>query len=190
MGLSMSAGIGHNKGPTMEAGYSWRKHSWTRARENLLPTLPIEVVRLRVKRAKELGLPYKTYASVRASSGHDVIGFLFSSNALDLLRAQDRLAADRALRIAALQDCDRLAVTYPQIRADQVIPPCDAAAPAPGPLLTWSDMRTEVAALLRGRGRPCGGYLVIGETPAERDWAEAGRTAGFLTGARYFSAIP
>jgi 3,4-dihydroxy 2-butanone 4-phosphate synthase / GTP cyclohydrolase II len=102
MGLSMSAGIGHNKGPTMEAGYSWRKHSWTKARENLLPTLPIEVVRLRVKRAKALGLPYKTYASVRASSGHDVIGFLFSSNALDLLRAQDRLAADRALRIAAL----------------------------------------------------------------------------------------
>ena len=62
------AGIGHNNGPTMEAGYTWRKHVWTRARADLLPTLPIEVVRLRVKRAAELGLPYKTYASVRAST--------------------------------------------------------------------------------------------------------------------------
>ena len=50
------SGIGHNGGPTMEPGYGWRKHSWTKAREALLPKLPIEVVRRRVARAAELGL--------------------------------------------------------------------------------------------------------------------------------------
>ena len=40
------AGIGHNNGPTMEAGESWRRHAWGKARARLLPVLPIEVVRL------------------------------------------------------------------------------------------------------------------------------------------------
>ena len=47
----MIAGPGHNGGPSLEGGTSWRRHCWTQARERLLPTLPIEVVRLRVKRA-------------------------------------------------------------------------------------------------------------------------------------------
>lgn len=80
------SGIGHNKGPTIEAGKSWRKHCWTKARRELLPTLPIEIVRRRVARAKELGLDYKSYASIRAASGHDVVAFLFSSNALRVSR--------------------------------------------------------------------------------------------------------
>ena len=41
-------GIGHNGGPTLEPGFGWRRHCWTAARAGLLPTLPIEVVRLRV----------------------------------------------------------------------------------------------------------------------------------------------
>ncbi|WP_295074341.1 hypothetical protein [Tabrizicola sp.] len=44
--------LGHNGGPSLEGGVSWRKHCWSAARERLLPTLPIEVVRLRVKRAQ------------------------------------------------------------------------------------------------------------------------------------------
>ncbi|MDH3263731.1 MAG: hypothetical protein OEM24_07010, partial [Paracoccaceae bacterium] len=69
----------------MEGGAGWRRHCWTKAREELLPTLPLEVVRLRVKRAAELGLDYRAYASFRASTGHDVVALLFSSNALRLL---------------------------------------------------------------------------------------------------------
>ena len=55
--MGLGAGIGHNGGPTLESGGSWRRVAWKKAREELLPTLPIEVVRLRVSRAKELGLP-------------------------------------------------------------------------------------------------------------------------------------
>ena len=43
--------IGYNGGPSLAGGVSWRKHCWSAARERLLPTLPIEVVRLRVKRS-------------------------------------------------------------------------------------------------------------------------------------------
>ena len=62
--------IGHNGGPTLQPGAAWRSHCWRTARAALLPTLPIEVVRLRVNRARALGLAYKTYASVRAASGN------------------------------------------------------------------------------------------------------------------------
>ncbi len=53
---------GHNKGPAMDAGVAWRTHCWTAAREALLPTLPIEVLGGRIRRAKEPGLDDKTYA--------------------------------------------------------------------------------------------------------------------------------
>ncbi len=59
---------GHNGGPTLEPGGAWRRHCWRKARADLLPHLPIEVLRTRVRRAGELGLDYRTYASVRAAT--------------------------------------------------------------------------------------------------------------------------
>ena len=101
--------IGHNGGPSLEGGVSWRKHCWSSARERLLPTLPIEVVRLRVKRAKALGLDYKTYAGVRAATGHDVVAFLFSSNALRVSLVRPAMPLERAVKLAEVQ-CGRLAL--------------------------------------------------------------------------------
>ena len=66
----------------MEGGTTWRRVSWQKARAELLPKLPIEIVRPRGSRAKELGLPHQTYASVRAATGCHVIGSLLSANAL------------------------------------------------------------------------------------------------------------
>ena len=71
------SGIGHNGGPSMEPGHGFRKVAWTKARQSLLPSLPLEIVRVRVARAKRLGLPYRTYATIRASSGRDIVAFLF-----------------------------------------------------------------------------------------------------------------
>jgi len=87
--------IGHNSGRVLEPGKAWRTHVWKKARAQLIPKLPIEVVRLRVRRAKELGLPYKTYAGIRASTGHDLIGFLFSSNALRVWKDGQAIPVDR-----------------------------------------------------------------------------------------------
>ncbi len=78
------AEIGHNGGPSLEAGRGFRKLAWSKARKSLLPSLPLEVVRIHVKRAKRLGLPYKTYATIRSTAGRDIVAFLFSGNAVAL----------------------------------------------------------------------------------------------------------
>ena len=90
MGLRPVAGIGHNQGPTMERGASWRRYAWRRARSELLPKLPLEVARRRVRRARELGIDYKAYAGIRAATGRDIIALLFSSNALRLLAREGK----------------------------------------------------------------------------------------------------
>ena len=181
------AGIGHNRGPSVEEGQSWRRFAWAKARADLLPTLPIEVLRLRVNRAKALGLEYKTYASVRASTGRDVIGFLFSNNALQVFRAGQGLPADRAAALAGLQGCDRVALLHAPLLPGFQAEPIDATFAAPSFLATWPAMRDQLNYVIQARGKPADGYLVIGETAFEREWAEAGKTAGYLTGARYFA---
>lgn len=64
VGTEAPTRAGHNGGPAMNPGSAWRRHCWTVAREALLPTLPVEVVRLRLRRARELGL---TIAPMRVS---------------------------------------------------------------------------------------------------------------------------
>lgn len=181
---------GHNGGPELDAPLAWRTHAWRRAREALVPVLPVEVVRLRVRRAQELGLDYRTYAGVRASTGRDVIGFLFSSNALRALRAGETLPEDRRLRLGAIIDADRTALVQPPLSPVVAARdwPVEAAVAAPAALLGWPAMRDRVRDILRMRGLPPDGVLVIGETALEREWAEAGRTAGFLSGDRYFGS--
>ncbi len=137
--------IGHNGGPTMEPGGSWRLHCWRKARTDLLPHLPIEVLRTRVRRAGELGLDYRTYASVRAATGHDVVAFLFSSNALRVLPPQTALPADRERKLASLVDCARIglaqapltvaeAATMPRPCSTPPIPRHPALRPLPWPV--------------------------------------------------------
>ena len=76
------SGIGHNRGPSINEGGAWRKYCWQKARSDLLRTLPLEIVRLRVARAREIGLDYRTDATVRATTGQDIVAFLFSSRSL------------------------------------------------------------------------------------------------------------
>jgi hypothetical protein len=187
--MGLMAGIGHNRGPSSEDGESWRRFAWAKAREALLPTLPIEVLRLRLNRAKALGLPYKTYASVRASTGRDVIGFLFSNNALQVFKAGQGVPLDRAAALAVITGADRVALIHAPVLAGFRAEAIDASFAAPSFLDPWPAMRDQLRGVIRSRGKPADGFLVIGETAFERDWAEAGKTAGFLSGAHYFGAV-
>ncbi len=181
----MTHGIGHNSGRVAEPGQSWRRHVWTRARADLLPKLPIEVIRLRVKRAAELGLPYKTYAGVRAATGHDLVGFLFSSNALHVLRDGQSMPEPRRAKLASLCAADRVGLLHKGIAA---IAGLDAAYSAPPPHASWSAMRDHLKSIAAQHGKPADRYLLVGDTPLERDWAEALQTAGYLAADRYFAA--
>lgn len=183
------AGLGHNNGPSMEPGQSWRRYAWTRARAELMPTLPIEVVRRRVKRAAELGLPYKTYAGIRASTGHDLIGFMFSTNALRMLRAGQTLPAEVADKLDALTATQRVGLAHrPITPADLAsLPQIDAAYTAPQFHQSWPEMRDQMKLIAYTQGVSGDRYVLIGETAFEREWAEAGKMAGFLTGQRFFA---
>lgn len=181
------SGIGHNGGPTMERGRAWRRYAWTRAREELLPKLPLEVARRRVKRARELGIDYKSYAGIRAATGRDIIALLFSSNALRLVR-EERLDAERLAALEAVRQAELLSLVQPPLDPERVIlvnPVLDAADRAPGLRETWGETRARLWAL---KGKlPADGIVVIGETALERDWCAAGRLAGYLPAERYFS---
>ena len=180
------AGLGHNNGPSMEPGQAWRRHAWDKARAALLPKLPLEVVRLRVKRAQALGLPYKTYAGIRAASGHDLVGFLFSSNALGVARAGDVMPVHVSDTLVSLEQAARVALVHKGIDLMQVdgLDRCDAA---PAPHLSWAMMRDRMKAIAVSAGHPADRWLLVGETMFERDWAAAAQTAGFLRGTDYFA---
>jgi hypothetical protein len=184
--------IGHNRGPSLAGGQSWRAHCWRQARSELLPVLPLEVVRLRVRRAKEIGLDYRTYAGIRATTGHDLVAFLFSTNALHVFRDGQRLDEVRRDRLAANGNIGQVIAVLPPINAGRLqatlagqgIAVC--AAPAPTVQNGWSETRAMIRDLLRSSGYPSDRVLLIGETVLERDWSGAARMAGFLSGDRYF----
>lgn len=193
-------GIGHNQGPTMEPGGAWRRYAWTRARSELLPKLPLEVVRMRVRRARELGLDYKAYASIRAASGHDVVALLFSSNALRLLRGNLHLPLDRALALKAVRGADRWALINGAKAGNVSSGPgavlqanpeaLDWAASAPRPLQPWSATAADLARLLADRKTPGDRVVLVGDTSLEREWLAAGRLAGYVSADSYFAPAP
>ena len=53
-------GIGHNAGPPLVQS-GWHLYAWKRARREAWKTPPVEVVRRRAKRARELGMTYRQY---------------------------------------------------------------------------------------------------------------------------------
>lgn len=180
--------IGHNRGPSLNGGGGWKTHCWRAAREALLPTLPVEVVRLRVKRARDLGLPYKTYAGIRAQTGHDVVAFLFSSNGLGVSTLTPVIPAPKAAKLAALLAVDRIGLaTAPLPPSMLALNPClDASHPAPYAL----GPPREIAACLRAAmGKlPADRVVLIGMGALERDWCAPARLAGFVAADHYFSA--
>ena len=182
--------IGHNNGPTMEKGTAWRAFAWKKARVELLPKMPIEVVRRRVKRAGELGIDYKSYAGIRAATGRDIVALLFSDNALRLLR-DGRIEENRAAQMGRVLRTDLLAMVHPPFDPHQVLSVNELiskADKAPDLHSSWGETRQRILDL-KG-DLPGDGLVVVGETMLERGWSEAGRLAGYIPAARYFGQLP
>lgn len=192
--MTISAGIGHNGGPSCEPGASWRTYCWRKARADLLPTLPIEVVRLRIARARDLGLDYRTYAGIRAANGHDLVAFLFSTNALRLLRAGDMLPPDRKAKLVAQVAVGCHVAVQPPMRPTIVQATLESAgvtltgaAEAPRLADGWGTIRARIRAMLVEARHSAGSVLMIGDTDLERGWAEAAALAGYLPAERFFT---
>ena len=157
--------IGHNGGPSMEAGASFRRIAWARSRKALMPNnVPLEILRRRVARAQALGLPYRTYAAVRAATGEDIEAMLFTSNALTLLRPHDALPSAIATKLAKL-DTRRHATLAARIPATALAPiPFTSTRPAPRFTASWSALRDEMQTWLRSQALAGDRVLMIGDT--------------------------
>lgn len=181
------AGLGHNNGPSMDAGRTWRVHAWRRAKANMSSArLSPATVKRHVARAKELGLSYRDYAAIQASAGRDVCGFLFSSNALDLAFGRHRVSQPKAEQIEVIRHAARVALVHAPLTPEDVAQAnamLDAVHRAPRFLSSFPDMR---AVLAKAQDRlPANGLVVIG-TGLEAEWVTAGRLGAFIPADRYF----
>lgn len=184
------AGIGHNNGPTMQAGHSYRTHMWRRAQQKLMPnTIPLMIVRMRIRRAAELGMDYKSYASIRQVSGQDILGLLFSSNALRIIGNGARMPDAQGRALAAIRSAQKLSLVHAPFEPPAVLqanPVLDATAAAPRITDSWSDMRQRLQGFIHQNRLPGNQVLIIGDAPLEAEWTTAARAAGYIPAHRYF----
>ena len=193
MGTAVTPGIGHNHGPTLERGLKWRTFQWQRARAAAMPkAMPLMVVRMHVARAHALGLDYPTYAAVRKASGRDIMGLLFSSNALQVVRAdKPQMPVAAGEKLAAVEGAQRLALVHRPLKPGQVAlanPVLDAVGPAPIFTDSWTEMRAHLGAFITDQRLARDQVLIIGDTGLERGWTAAAQAAGYLEAGRYFAA--
>ncbi|MBT8154156.1 hypothetical protein KMP13_09660 [Epibacterium ulvae] len=184
------AGIGHNQGPSMEPGHRWRTHQWRSAQRQLMrKTIPLMIVKMRMKRAAELGMDYKTYASIRQTSGQDILALMFSSNALRIIGQGAKMPNAQTRALETVRAAQKLTLVHAPNTPEGVIaanPVLDAADVAPKFNENWSAMRDRVSGLIQAQKLPGNTVLVIGDAPMESEWSTAARAGGYLTAAEYF----
>jgi hypothetical protein len=184
----------------MKTGLGWQRHCWTKARKDLLgKAIPIEIVRMRIKRARELGLSYPQYASIMLGSGRDIVGFLFTVDGLQLrLRkqlempdvVQDKLQSLRKCNLAAFAPSGEHPETF-RIELQQVAGvPFSATAPEPECDVNWPAARNAIRAVLDPLKLPGDAVVMIGTCDMEKQWAMAGKIARFIPASEYYSDAP
>lgn len=187
-------GIGHNSNTQ---GRGWRRFAWKKARKDLVAArVPLEIVRIRVRRAQRLGLTYPQYASVLLGSGRDIVGFLFTVNGLQLRLAR-RLEAPVhvAAKLQAAPDALRIALAPPEEEAAEfrielaevTAARIDAAFPAPAPEASWGAARRVVHRALAEASMPPDGVVMIGDGAEDARWADAAFLAKFIATTDYFT---
>jgi hypothetical protein len=62
-------GIGHNGGPSLDAGAAWRLFCWKKAHARTWRTPPREIALARLKRAEALGMSCRDYTAVLLDRG-------------------------------------------------------------------------------------------------------------------------
>ena len=137
----------------MERGQTFRAFQWKKAREAAMPkTMPLMVVRMHVRRAHALGLDYPTYASIRKASGRDIMGLLFSSNALRVVKTSEpQMPLPRSAAVSAIEGAQKLALVHRPLHAGQVAranPMLDHVDAAPKFTDSWSDMRDHLGRVI------------------------------------------
>jgi len=186
-------GIGHNDGPPLDKGRSWRAYAWRRARAETLPKAPLEVVRRRVARAAALGLTYAQYASIHLGTGRDVAALLFTAGALGWHRRREPVPEAVVAKLGRIEGCERLLIA----RIPGHVPGTpfaaqglafEAAGPRPPQCAREAEIRAAIQAITLARGLPGDTVVLIGaREDTERAWIDAARLAKYLPAEAYFA---
>jgi len=189
----MKPGIGHNNPPQNVPG--WTRHCWTRARKEMLgERMPIDMLRIRMARARELGLSFPQYRSILLGSGRDVTAFLFTVEGLHL-RLQRELSMPDPVRakLGEIANCGLMAFAPSgevpaQFKAELTEAAgisFIAAGAEPERGAGWRTSRDAVHQILRAQKLPSQTVVMIGNG-AEHRWAEAAQLVKFIPRADYF----
>lgn len=183
-------GIGHNEGPPLDPGQSFRRYAWQKARAELMPKLPLEILRRRVARARQLGLAYPQYASILLGTGRDIVGFLFTCDALGLRLSRTVALPDAtAAKLAEISGVERLLLAEDNpIRLAGLLAAHGFAhvARAPRAACTWPEGRATIRSALAPMKLAPDTVVMVGTRAAERTWADAARLAKFLPAEQFF----
>lgn len=186
-------GIGHNHGP----GTGWQLYCWKKARKALVGTVPLEIVRTRMKRAKQLGLAYPEYASILTGTGRDVVGFLFTAEGLRLRLARElEMPGEVREKLSRLIRVERLALAPVAEEPEAFRAELEAvsglgfagAGASPGEGADWGRSRAAILGVLGPLKLPADGVVLIGSRAEEAGWAVSAKMARFLTGEAFFRA--
>lgn len=177
----------------MARGGKFRAFQWQKARDAAMPkAVPLMVVKMHVARARALGLDYPTYAAVRKATGRDIMGLLFSSNALRVVRAEaPAMPVEHDAMLQAVQGARKLALVHAPLSAAKVAGAnavLDHVGMAPKFTYSWAEMRDHLGAVITGQRLCRDQVLIVGDTGFERDWSTAAQAAGYLEATRYFAA--
>ena len=156
--------------------------------------MPIEMVRTRIKRARELGPEYPQYASILLGSGHDVVGFRFTVDGLQLRKwlempesVQEKMQGLERVSLMGFapsgEDADAFRCEVSDVAG---VPFVGAAPEAEGPL-GWSAARAAVRAVLDPLKLPSDAVVMIGTRDHEAQMAEAAKMARFIASDAYFA---
>ena len=189
-------GIGHNQGPPLDGGIGFRRFAWKKARKELLPRLPLEVLKRRVRGAQQLGLAYPAYASILLGTGRDIVGFLFTCDALGM-RLSRTLALPEpvATKLRGLEHVDAMLAAEHDRPGDlgtlltqETSLHFASATRLPRPQARPDAGRRAIRAALDPLKLPGDAVVMIGTQPHERAWADAAKLARFIPSESYFSA--
>ena len=117
------ASIGHNQGPPLHPASGWGGFCWRKAHRSAWRTPPIEVVRRRCKRARDLGLSYRDYTAIALDRGTSARALLFDLGGTLVRVDNNKIRTDREGRIwplpgvieklSRLRDCLVFVLSYP-----------------------------------------------------------------------------